>query len=81
MTYTGVVFSLKSGFNQIVLTQELILVLNQVSQKYCFQEIFLYHLNGFLSPLLKVGSLKFLKISNPCGKVMERGGLRFGNFY
>ena len=28
MTYTGVVFSIKSGFKKIVLTQGLILVLN-----------------------------------------------------
>ena len=33
MTYTGVVFSLKSGFKKIMLTQELNLVLNQISQK------------------------------------------------
>ena len=33
MTYTEVVFSLKSGFKKIVLTQDLILVLNWVSQK------------------------------------------------
>ena len=30
MTYTGVAFSLKSGFKKIVPTQELILVLNHV---------------------------------------------------
>ena len=42
MTYTGVVFSLKSGFKKIVLTQELILVLNLVSRKYCLDQFFLY---------------------------------------
>ena len=35
-------FSLKSGFKKIMLTQELILVLNRVSQKYCLHEFFLY---------------------------------------
>ena len=40
--YTGVGFSLKSGYKKIVLTQELVLVLNQVSQKYCSQQFFLY---------------------------------------
>ena len=42
MTYTEMVFSLKSGFKKIVLTQKLILVLNQVSQKYCLHRISLY---------------------------------------
>ena len=42
MTYTGMVFSLKSGFKKIVITQKLILVLNQVSRKYCLQQISLY---------------------------------------
>ena len=41
MTYTGVVFSLKSGFNKIVLTEELILVLNRVSQKQCLHQVYL----------------------------------------
>ena len=34
MTYTGVVISPKSGLKKIVLTQELILVSNLVSQNY-----------------------------------------------
>ena len=42
MTYTGVVFSPKSGFKKIVLKHELILVLNRVSQKYCLHQFFLY---------------------------------------
>ena len=43
MTNIGVVFSLKSGFKKIVLTHELILVLNHVSQKYCLRQLFLYN--------------------------------------
>ena len=42
MTYTGVGFSLKSGFKKIVLTQELVLVLNGDIQKYCLHQFFLY---------------------------------------
>ena len=42
MTYTGVGFSLKSGFKKIVLSQALVLVLNRVSRKYCLHQFFLY---------------------------------------
>ena len=38
------VFSLKSGFKKIVLTQELILVFSRISQKYCLHKVYLYHL-------------------------------------
>jgi hypothetical protein len=40
MTYTGVAFNLKSGFKKIVLTKELILVLNRVSQKILLTPVF-----------------------------------------
>ena len=39
---SGGIFNLKSGFKKIVFTQELILVLNRVSQKYCLHQFFLY---------------------------------------
>ena len=42
MTYTQVGFSRKSGFKKIVLTQELVLVLNRDSQKYCLHQFSLY---------------------------------------
>ena len=42
MTYTGTVFSLKSEFKKIVLTQELILVFKKISQIYCLHQFFLY---------------------------------------
>ena len=40
--FRGVGFSLKSGFKKIVLTQELVFVLNRVSQKYSLHQFFLY---------------------------------------
>ena len=40
---TVVFFCLKSGFKKIVLSQELISVLNRVSQKYRLHKVFLYH--------------------------------------
>ena len=39
-----------------------------------------YRLNIFLPPLPEVGCLKILEIRNPCGKVMERSGLKFEHF-
>ena len=39
-----------------------------------------YRSNVFLPPLLKVGCPIFLEIRNPCGKVMERSGLRFEHY-
>ena len=40
MTYTVVDFSLLSGFKEVVHTQELVLVLNRDSQKYCLHQFF-----------------------------------------
>ena len=56
MTYTEVSLSLKSGYKKIVLTQQLVLVLNQNSQKcaytsfsstqHAFSDIFVNYLKG-----------------------------------
>ena len=40
-----------------------------------------YRLNVFMPPHPKLGCPKILEIQNPWGKVMERSGLRFENFY
>ena len=42
MTYTEVSFSLKPGLKKIVLTQELVLVLNEDSQKYSLHKLEFY---------------------------------------
>ena len=47
----------------------------------CGCSLLKYCLNVFLFPLPKVGCPKCLEIPNPWGKVMERNGLRFENFY
>ena len=46
MTYREVVFSLKSGFKKIGLTQKLVLVLNHDSQKKVLTKKYLPHING-----------------------------------
>jgi hypothetical protein len=40
-----------------------------------------YRLLVFLPPLPKVGCPIFLEIQNPWGRVMEKSGLRYDNFY
>ena len=40
-----------------------------------------YRLNVFLPPLPEIEYPNLLEILNPWGKVMERSGLRFENFY
>ena len=47
----------------------------------CVCSILRYRLNVFLPPFPEVGCPNFLEIQNSWGKVMERSGLTFKNFY
>ena len=47
----------------------------------CVCSLLRYCLNAFFPPLPKVGCPKFLEIWSPWGKIMERSGMRFENFY
>ena len=47
----------------------------------CVCSLLSYRLNVFLPPLPEVGCPQFLEIWDPWGKVIERIGLTFENFY
>ena len=55
MTYTGIVFSLESGFKKILLTPEVILVLNRVCKNSAYTR--------FTSAFYKVGMLNYSRLS------------------
>ena len=63
MTCTEAIFSNKSGFNKIVLTQELSSVLNQVSQKYCLHQFFLYSTAYLSVNITEQSLLLFFKVT------------------
>ena len=63
-------FSLKSGFKEVVLTKNMVLLLNPDSQKYCLHHTFLYFKNGEIwwsSNNKKL--LVFLSMSNQCWQI------------
>ena len=80
MTYTGMVFSLKSGFKKIVLTQKLILVLNQVSRKYCLHRISLYKMQTIIFhqnlPEVLCGDTKIYRGKTGVGIIFVKPDLR-----